>query len=1032
MGTNNGGREFDTAWTERPETAYRFLSELLMTSPDEEVRKKSADAKAKEPEKLSASPGDPLSFVGQLLGDAKNLAVDAASGTHSGDKFLSAITPELAAQYQRGKEVHERTESVGVKQNPLSERDRKDLEAFNNVRKNIAQVPLYDRDSLTRYVEKGIAQKAKSAPPDAQSKVSKEPVARPDAASKPEQIVKASGVAKTGTAYPAQGDKPIHPAQANRPAQPAKIAQSERKDVVAPAGDTRTAIAKPIQPAHLPERIAPESRAAGNRTQFDQIAGSPAKDVKSDLPRNLPSVPSNREERLPEETSAAADRAKARSVEAHLQTSHNQRDNSGDRVLPVAPAAHSQSPERQPASETDVKPMNRTAHDVKTQGWDISKTESFVSKASITGSNAISTFERRTGYNARDQQSEKQNLPGRSIEANYKTQARVVGSGEVQESKPKVVESQLRYVAHHDVANARNDVESAGATQYRRCFENMRRVLDERTYIANNLGQRHSSAEQSQVNSLVTLQENADTIEIRRHLPGSERRISLAEIKNSLPDQRVHQVVRISEERFPAGLRWQNAIRQPDAAPPGGRTGQPETPGVIPSVKLTDRSAGNASIRPGTPGEIPQNTVGKKPSGAAKVLSFNGRVHDRYITGAEIALAAIIAAAGAKRIRLDETQPGSEIATQIPRVQKMQAFLPSTAASEKGTARTDAPKLEPRRAEVVAATDRAISTARQKGIPQETFTSTFKPTEKRFLTGVEVALAAVIASCGTARIRQNFSTVPTDLLQGTDKRQETREQKNNEHESSGQQTNEQESSVRQANEQGLSEQLTNEQELKGGARKHKDSADENFCDDDVPGTLLYLQTHRYNRRTVLIGPGDTFVSIAESRLKNRDGNLGWLIADINLPRIKETYIDGKRIVEVRSRQAIELPAFEDITAFRNHRKEEHKAENLVTIVVETQVDRELLNEHLGVFVDEGGKSTGPAVPGTAISSMFGRTAIGADGSGIFPPLALESGNILKVGTERLIQLTRAALDSGRKPFSKVRGSLKRDKIKRRM
>ncbi|MCC7530229.1 MAG: hypothetical protein IT342_17025 [Candidatus Melainabacteria bacterium] len=1028
MGTNNGGREFDSAWTERPETAYRFLSELHMTSPDEDVRKKSAEAK--EPEKPSASPGDPISFVGQLLGDAKNLAVDAASGTHSGDKFLSAITPELAAQYQRGKEVQERLASRAVKdKTQLSANDRKNLEAFENVRKNIGQVPLYDRDSLTRYVEKGIAQKAKTAPPDGQSRVSKEPVARPAAASNPEQIVRQRGVAQKAVSHPLQADKPIHPVQPNRAEQLAKSAQPVRKDVVAQAGDTRTAIAKPIQPAHLPERIAPESKTAGGRTPQDQNTSSSSRDVKADPVRNLSSVPGSGQVTLSEQRAAAADGAKAGRTETHLQTSHNQKENRGDRVWPVSPGAHSQSSELQPVSETVIKPTNRPTQDVKPQGSEISKTESLVSKTSIAGSSAIGTFERRTGYDARDRQAEKQNLPGKSIEANNQAQASAAGSGEVQEAKPKGVESQLRYVAHHDVAGAQSEVERAGATQYRRCFEKMRRVLDERTYIANNPVQRNAFAEQPQVQPSVKLQENAITREIPRHLPGSDSRISLAEIKSGLPDQQVQQIARISEERFPAGLRWQNTICQPDAAPPAGRARPPETPGVIPSVKPPDRSAGNTSIRPQTPGEIRQDTVGQNQSGAAKVLSFNGRVNDRYITGAEIALAAIIAAAGAKRIRFDETKPGCEIATPIPRVQKIQAFLPNTAACEKGTARTDAPKLEPRRADVTAATDRRFSTARQMGIPQETFTSTFKPSEKRFFTGVEVALAAVIASCGTARIRQNFSAVTTDERQGIANKQESSGQQNEDRESSEQQPDEQESNEQQKR---SSVQQASKQESKQEARKHRDSEDKDFCDDDVPGSLRYLQTHKYSRRTIMIGPGDTFVSIAESRLVNRDGNLGWLIADINLPRIKETYIDGKRIVEVRSRQTIELPAFEDITAFSKHRKEEQKAENLVTIVVETQIDRELLNQHLGVFVDAGGKSRGPAVPGTAASSMFSRTAIGADGSGILPSLALESGNILKVGIERLKESSRAALDKGRKPFSRMRELLRRDKIKRRL
>ncbi len=54
--------------------------------------------------------------MGQLFGDGKNLAVDALSGTHSGDKVLSSITPQLAAQYQLGKELRERISSGAVRE----------------------------------------------------------------------------------------------------------------------------------------------------------------------------------------------------------------------------------------------------------------------------------------------------------------------------------------------------------------------------------------------------------------------------------------------------------------------------------------------------------------------------------------------------------------------------------------------------------------------------------------------------------------------------------------------------------------------------------------------------------------------------------------------------------------------------------------------------------------------------------------------------------------------------------------------------
>jgi hypothetical protein len=102
----------------------------------------------------------------------------------------------------------------------------------------------------------------------------------------------------------------------------------------------------------------------------------------------------------------------------------------------------------------------------------------------------------------------------------------------------------------------------------------------------------------------------------------------------------------------------------------------------------------------------------------------------------------------------------------------------------------------------------------------------------------------------------------------------------------------------------------------------------------------------FTRPTYLISKNDTLVSIAEEMF--HDANLAWLIADLNVGRMKDYRVDSKRIVEFRSRQQIHLPVWQDIVEFRRNRPKNTHPNNLITIVVETQVDRELLNSALKI------------------------------------------------------------------------------------
>lgn len=138
----------------------------------------------------------------------------------------------------------------------------------------------------------------------------------------------------------------------------------------------------------------------------------------------------------------------------------------------------------------------------------------------------------------------------------------------------------------------------------------------------------------------------------------------------------------------------------------------------------------------------------------------------------------------------------------------------------------------------------------------------------------------------------------------------------------------------------------------GASDKDASDADTSDCasdnldaEDILPRQVDCQSEEKYpvlTRPFTLIGVGDTLVSIAETYFY--DPNIAWLIADLNGDCSKQSWLQDKRIVEFKSRQQIVLPVNSDIDMFYRSRARDEKPENLVTIVEETQVDRELLTE----------------------------------------------------------------------------------------
>lgn len=194
----------------------------------------------------------------------------------------------------------------------------------------------------------------------------------------------------------------------------------------------------------------------------------------------------------------------------------------------------------------------------------------------------------------------------------------------------------------------------------------------------------------------------------------------------------------------------------------------------------------------------------------------------------------------------------------------------------------------------------------------------FIPSQKRFILGSEIALAVVIAAAGATRLRAGIqkSRPRAELIPGDNTSDASHTAK---------MTLELTNAVVSSEEKSLIET------------------------DKVSEQKSGSNTQKIVRPKTLVASTDTLASIAEAFFYDR--NVAWLIADINHAILKETWMDGKRIVELKSRQQIELPLKEDIERFYAGRPEHARAENLVTIVEETSVNAELLNNSLGGLLD---------------------------------------------------------------------------------
>lgn len=951
MGTDIWERSTEIALSEHRDSTCPFLPELYiyMSSPEDEARKKAADAKPREAEKPHDPAHDAMNFVGQLVGDARNLAMDAVSGTHSGDQVLSSITPALAAQYQRGKEIQERIARTGEKENSLSPEQRKDLHSFNDVRKSMSHVPLYDRDSLLRYVEKGIEQKARSSPrqdvvshPAGKQEVGKQQAATSHETSKGRETAKLnSETIKPGLAKPA--DKSV----ADKP-------------LVERTGSDKPRSEKPIADKLAAEKPVAEKSSAEKTNAEKLVAGSPAQDRSvyekaaadklladklsaEKTVANKPSLSGSISEKSPQpQEKNTFDKALPQKVlaEKPMTEKTTSERSSAERNTPEKLTHQQLSPDRHITDRqlSEKEKLNDRA---------IESRPSSEPKQSGTNRDIGSVFEKRTTSGDKGPVDAKQILSNRVADE-------VQPSKQSSESKP-VNSQSLRETIAQDL-NAKGSFQDmrrvleARTTSHSKEVLNDRQIVSEQTAAKKNSLDRQSSKhpdafektiktqsekqpEERVVNKHERQPESASkgdldiaarSSEIRsmqRSTSSEGRRVSLAEIKETLTNRQVELVSQISAERFPAGLNWQTRINSNES-----------------KIANTGAGSGAGAIK----ASIQTSDGIRKPDATSKAagletFSMRGKVQDRYITGAEIALAAIIAAAGAKRLRHDEIK--SDGALISPVVQRLDAFQPDRMVQKDTRQVVDAPS----------------SFARAEKNETKEFTIKLQTSEKRFITGAEIAIAAVISSAGTAKLRHNLLN-----------------------------------SIKADNTDAV-EDPGDETERSNSAKSDSaNSATDALASSKNP---YIAEGMNFRRKSILLNLNDTLVTIAENYF--HQGRYAWLIADINKANLKETFVDGKRIVELHSRQAIELPSSEELSAFVS-KKGEHNPADLITIVIETQVDRELLDSHLGVFVDDARKVSLPAELPNPGTPAFARTAFGADGTLALPQLNLGAAALLKL------------------------------------
>jgi len=462
----------------------------------------------------------------------------------------------------------------------------------------------------------------------------------------------------------------------------------------------------------------------------------------------------------------------------------------------------------------------------------------------------------------------------------------------------------------------------------------MKRVLEERVSISGGSSLRQTPEAQSKPpfapgeqstrrtagssEQVDVIRPKANVFEPVQNSCGETRRATLLEFREALSEGAKRDLVRLSEELFPNGLQFVRSLRIVETTVLPGARGQMDNSRTVQPASLTDRStvrdavAGmSAPAIPSTGGIRSAEPIAGRAIEQNTVKGGGGRVIEPNAASVNESSTARPVESSAGRVKASKGAPAPDAAvgkTSEGAMGKSQT-KPLAQTDNSGGAIRDQ-----------AAMTRILQTG---GAPCETYRGRV---ENRYITGAEIALAAIVAAAGARRIRlEEMVALKPDSARAIPKVQKI--------------------------EVFLPEKL-----------------EASHADEDAARTQSNLRKHFYERLKMVIGPGDTLVRIADS--KWNDSRLAWLIADINLNlgNVDESIVDGKRIVQVRSRQTIDIPTDEEVLQWR-HRYAECKADDLITVVVETQVDRELLNEQFSIFVESGAnQGTSHGASALAISS----------------------------------------------------------------
>src|SRR5262249_53672955 len=108
--------------------------------------------------------GSPIGSIAQFVGETWNAGVNAASGIDAQKKFVDNVSPAVAQEFKRGKELAEGGYTSPEQASVLKEDDRKALAVYKRINGDmVASIPLYEQNALRKDVEQGILAKAREA-----------------------------------------------------------------------------------------------------------------------------------------------------------------------------------------------------------------------------------------------------------------------------------------------------------------------------------------------------------------------------------------------------------------------------------------------------------------------------------------------------------------------------------------------------------------------------------------------------------------------------------------------------------------------------------------------------------------------------------------------------------------------------------------------------------------------------------------------------------------------------------------------------